>query len=189
MCMCICLDVHACICDGLNQRALVYSSVNVRKFCECASVSVHVYVPCMRMYFFYVYMYIVNCAYNPPRPQAQVYWGFPQVKFGTTRFLRSFAPPPPPPPRPPFILPVFSAPLPPPTPLCPPPPPPPLFHPSAAPPCPPPSHFCIHSALSHYRNKSMSSVTVLVSASRGGRRGVKIVFIYIYIFLFILYRY
>ena len=31
----------------------------------------------------------------------------------------------------------------------------------------------------------MSSVTVLVSASRGGRRGVKIVFIYIYIHIFI----
>ena len=51
----------------------------------------------------------------------------------------------------------------------------PLFHPSTAPhPCPPPSHFCIRSALSHYRNKSMSSVTVLVSASRGERRSVKI---------------
>ena len=30
-------------------------------------------------------------------------------------------------------------------------------------PCPPPSHFCIRFALSHYRSKSMSSVTVLVS--------------------------
>ena len=54
---------------------------------------------------------------NPPRPQAQAYWGLTQVprypppkplfavrKFGRTRFLRSF---PTPPARPPLVLPAF----------------------------------------------------------------------------------
>ena len=63
-------------------------------------------------------------------------------------------------PGPPFILPVFFGP---------PPPEPTLFLlffglVLPRPPLLPPSHFCIRAALSHYRSKSMSSVTVLVSS-------------------------
>ena len=71
-------------------------------------------------------------------------------KFGTTRFFAFYLlfRPSPLTPRP--FLAVWSS--------CPPPPAPHLF---SALPLP---HFCICSALSRYRSKSMSSVTVLVSA-------------------------
>ena len=72
--------------------------------------------------------------------------------------------------RPPAVVP----------PPCPRPPPPPPKRPATwLPPllAPPPSRFCIRSALSQYRNKSMSSVTVLVSASRGGRRRLKLMYL------------
>ena len=82
----------------------------------------------------------------------QVYWGLTQVPPPAPL-------PPPTPPLPPSLLPHHlssTLPLPP-------------------PPCPPPSHFCIRSALSHYKKQVDEFChRALVSASRGGRRSVKI---------------
>ena len=109
------------------------------------------------------------CRVNPPRPQAQASWGLAQVPSTYLTYLSKvwthplfcvhFPHPPPDPPS--FYLPfsaaVFAL-------FCPPCPPPfasptspTSFRPFCCPsvPCPPPSHFCIHSALSHYRSAGL----------------------------------